>query len=105
VVLALDTVDSLILFNLHLHLRLPALLATLLDWATGTIVALSSLGLLRGSLGLLARSRLVHATGRSSGDPRALERVPASAEGAGVLVAELEDDLVDVELRRECGVS
>ena len=103
---ALDTVDDdLFIARLSLHLRLGlATLATLLTRALPPLLATGNLGLLRRRLGLLARSRLAHAAGRSSSvaasarDLRALERVPASAQGAGVFVAEVEGDFVDVEL-------
>ena len=106
----LNTVHNLLVSLLSLQLRLSlATLATLLARTLALILATSSLSLLRRRFRLLARSRLAHAAGRSSsvgaGDLGALERVPASAQGAGVLVAELEGDLVDVELKTVICVS
>lgn len=105
---ALHTLNNLIVPLLGLHLRLG--LAALLTRALLTVLATGSFGLLRRRLRLLARSRLAHAASRSSvgagaRDLGALERVPASAQGAGVLVAELEGDLVDVELKTVICVS
>jgi hypothetical protein len=88
---SLNTVNSVVfLLALHfLRLRTCALLATLLR----TLATLSSFGFLRSCFAFLAGSRLVDTTRRSAStrgrrrDLRALERVPASAEGAAVLVA------------------
>jgi len=99
----LNTVHNLFFYLLILHLRLGLdTLASFLTRALAAILIAGSFGLFRRSLRLLARSRLAHVTGRSSvgaGDLGALERVPASAQGAAVLVAELEGDFVDVELK------
>lgn len=94
----LNTVNSVV-FLLLLHF---------LGFCGGGLLAtLSSFGFLRSRFGLFAGSRFVYATARSSSgrsrDLGALERVPASAEGAAVLVAEGEGDFVDVELGGEMG--
>jgi hypothetical protein len=82
----LNTINSVVfLLTLHfLRLRVSGLLA-----------ALSSFGFLRSRFALLARRSFVDTAGRSTGarssgrsrDLGALERVPASAERAAVLVA------------------
>lgn len=96
---ALNALQNLVFALLGLHLRLG--LAGLLARALIVVLAASSLSLLRRRLRLLGWSRLAHAAGRSGVGARdlgALERVPASAQGADVLVAEVEGDFVGVEL-------
>ena len=92
----LNTLQNLLIstinvLSLHLRLRLSSFLATTRQSRALTFIG-SSFDLLRRSFGLLARSRFAHTAGRSSiataRDLGALERVPASAQGAAVFVAE-----------------
>jgi hypothetical protein len=111
----LNTLQSiLLLLTLHLNLdALGTLLAfrgsllnrRLLDGSLLTVIVIviaGGFGFLRSAFGFLVGSALVDAAGRSRsaarGDFGALEGVPARAQGAAVLVAELEGDFFDVEL-------
>jgi len=107
----LNTLQSiLLLLTLHLNFdTLGSLLALcrsllarrLLDGGLLSVLAiLGGFGFLRSGFGFLAGSALVNSAGRrsTSSDFGALERVPAGAQGAAVLVAELEGDFLDVEL-------
>ena len=111
----LNTLQSiLLLLTLHLNFHtLGALLAfrgslldrRLLDGSLLTVIVIvigGGFGSLRSAFGFLVGSALVDAAGRASSsagrDLGALEGVPARAQGAAVLVAELEGDFFDVEL-------
>jgi hypothetical protein len=110
----LNTLQSILLLTLHLNFHtLGALLAfrgslldrRLLDGSLLTVIAIvigGGFGSLRSAFGFLVGSALVDAAGRASSsagrDLGALEGVPARAQGAAVLVAELEGDFFDVEL-------
>lgn len=109
-----------LLILLGLDLDLPLRLATLLALSLRTAIAILAvvvvrhLGLslllsalwrtLRGALRLPARCGLAYSTtwraSGSAGDLGALDGVPACTETAGVFVAKLCGDFVDVELER-----
>jgi hypothetical protein len=95
--LNLDALGTLLAFRGSLLDR------RLLDGSLLTVIIITGgFGFLRSAFGFLVGSALVDAAGRASSsagrDLGALERVPAGAQGAAVLVAELEGDFFDVEL-------